>query len=41
MKELLGGEDAGGRKRAMGAMMGMRKLDVGGLREAYEGREGG
>jgi hypothetical protein len=37
MKDFLGGEDREGAKRAMNAMMGMVKLDVGKLREAYEG----
>jgi predicted 3-demethylubiquinone-9 3-methyltransferase (glyoxalase superfamily) len=37
MKDFLGGEDREGAKRAMNAMMGMVKLDIGKLREAYEG----
>ena len=35
---LLGGSDAGGRNRAMQAMMRMRKLDIAALQEAYDGR---
>jgi predicted 3-demethylubiquinone-9 3-methyltransferase (glyoxalase superfamily) len=33
----LGGSDAAGRRRAMQAMLGMVKLDIEGLRQAYEG----
>ena len=36
--ETLGGPDPEGRKRAMAAMLRMRKLDVGELQAAYEGR---
>jgi predicted 3-demethylubiquinone-9 3-methyltransferase (glyoxalase superfamily) len=36
--ETIGGSDAEGRKRAMAAMMQMRKLDVGTLVAAYEGK---
>ena len=34
----LGGPDAAGAQRAMQAMMGMVKLDIEGLRRAYEGK---
>jgi predicted 3-demethylubiquinone-9 3-methyltransferase (glyoxalase superfamily) len=34
----LGGSDAAGARRAMQAMMGMVKLDIEGLRRAYEGK---
>jgi predicted 3-demethylubiquinone-9 3-methyltransferase (glyoxalase superfamily) len=34
----LGGPDAAGAKRAMQAMMGMVKLDIEGLKRAYEGK---
>jgi predicted 3-demethylubiquinone-9 3-methyltransferase (glyoxalase superfamily) len=34
----LGGSDKAGAQRAMAAMMGMVKLDVDGLRRAYEGK---
>jgi predicted 3-demethylubiquinone-9 3-methyltransferase (glyoxalase superfamily) len=37
LKELLGGHDKEGVKRAMKAMMGMVKLDIAKLREAYDG----
>jgi predicted 3-demethylubiquinone-9 3-methyltransferase (glyoxalase superfamily) len=37
LKELLGGDDTKGAKRAMTAMMGMVKLDIAKLKEAYEG----
>jgi len=33
----LGGPDPAGAKRAMQAMLGMVKLDIEGLRKAYEG----
>jgi len=36
--DYLGGADAGGRERAMQAMLKMQKLDIEGLRAAYEGR---
>jgi predicted 3-demethylubiquinone-9 3-methyltransferase (glyoxalase superfamily) len=35
--ELLGGPDAAGRQRAMQAMLQMIKLDIAGLKRAYEG----
>jgi len=34
----LGGSDAAGARRAMAAMLGMVKLDIEGLRRAYEGK---
>ena len=34
----LGGTDAAGARRAMQAMLGMVKLDIEGLRRAYEGK---
>lgn len=37
MGELLQGADAAGAKRAMAAMLGMKKLDLGALRRAYAG----
>ncbi len=37
MGDYLGGADAAGAARAMEAMLQMRKLDIDGLREAYEG----
>ena len=37
LKEFLAGSDKEGAKRAMAAMMGMVKLDIAKLREAYEG----
>lgn len=37
MLDYLGGSDAAGRQRAMQAMMKMVKLDVAGLKKAYEG----
>lgn len=37
MGELLQGPDSAGAKRAMAAMLGMRKLDLGALRRAYAG----
>ena len=38
LPQLLGGPDAAGAKRAMQAMLGMTKLDIAGLRRAYEGK---
>jgi predicted 3-demethylubiquinone-9 3-methyltransferase (glyoxalase superfamily) len=38
LPKYLGGPDAAGAQRAMQAMMGMVKLDIEGLRRAYEGR---
>jgi predicted 3-demethylubiquinone-9 3-methyltransferase (glyoxalase superfamily) len=38
LPKYLGGPDAAGAQRAMQAMMGMIKLDIEGLRRAYEGR---
>src|SRR5437868_1045521 len=38
LPKYLGGPDAAGRQRAMQAMLGMIKLDVEGLRRAYEGQ---
>jgi predicted 3-demethylubiquinone-9 3-methyltransferase (glyoxalase superfamily) len=38
LMQYLGGPDAAGAKRAMQAMMGMVKLDIAGLKRAYEGR---
>ena len=37
LPKYLGGPDAAGRQRAMAAMLGMIKLDIEGLRRAYEG----
>ncbi len=37
LPQLLGGPDAAGAKRAMQAMLQMVKLDIAGLKEAYEG----
>lgn len=37
LREILSGEDGEGVNRAVGAMMKMKKLDVAGLRRAYEG----
>ncbi|MEV6550089.1 VOC family protein [Streptomyces sp. NPDC051597] len=37
LREILSGEDREGVNRALGAMMKMKKLDVAGLRRAYEG----
>jgi predicted 3-demethylubiquinone-9 3-methyltransferase (glyoxalase superfamily) len=37
LNEMLAGPDAEGAKRAMEAMLGMGKLDIAKLREAYEG----
>jgi predicted 3-demethylubiquinone-9 3-methyltransferase (glyoxalase superfamily) len=37
LKEVLGGPDGEGRKRAMAAMLAMKKLDIAELRKAYEG----
>jgi predicted 3-demethylubiquinone-9 3-methyltransferase (glyoxalase superfamily) len=38
LSKYLGGPDAAGRQRAMQAMLGMIKLDIEGLKRAYEGR---
>jgi len=38
LTKYLGGPDAAGAKRAMQAMLGMVKLDIEGLRQAYEGK---
>ena len=38
LTKYLGGPDAAGAKRAMQAMFGMVKLDIEGLRQAYEGK---
>jgi predicted 3-demethylubiquinone-9 3-methyltransferase (glyoxalase superfamily) len=38
LMKYLGGPDAAGAKRAMQAMLGMVKLDIEGLRQAYEGK---
>jgi predicted 3-demethylubiquinone-9 3-methyltransferase (glyoxalase superfamily) len=38
LPELLGGSDGTGAKRAMQAMLGMKKLDIAALRRAYEGQ---
>jgi predicted 3-demethylubiquinone-9 3-methyltransferase (glyoxalase superfamily) len=38
LPELLGGSDGAGAKRAMQAMLGMKKLDIAALRRAYEGK---
>lgn len=35
--QLLGGPDPEGARRAMQAMLGMRKLDIGALQKAYDG----
>jgi len=37
-RKYIGGSDKAGAQRAMAAMMGMVKLDVDGLRRAYEGK---
>jgi len=36
--QYLGGPDPAGAQRAMQAMMGMVKLDIAGLKRAYEGK---
>jgi predicted 3-demethylubiquinone-9 3-methyltransferase (glyoxalase superfamily) len=36
--QYLGGADPAGRQRAMQAMLGMIKLDIAGLKQAYEGK---
>jgi predicted 3-demethylubiquinone-9 3-methyltransferase (glyoxalase superfamily) len=36
--QYLGGADPAGRQRAMQAMLGMTKLDIAGLKQAYEGK---
>ena len=38
LTKYLGGSDAAGAQRAMQAMLGMIKLDIEGLRRAYEGK---
>jgi predicted 3-demethylubiquinone-9 3-methyltransferase (glyoxalase superfamily) len=38
LTKYIGGSDAAGAQRAMQAMLGMVKLDVDGLRKAYEGK---
>jgi len=38
LTKYLGGSDKAGAQRAMAAMMGMVKLDIDGLRRAYEGK---
>lgn len=38
LPELLGGSDRAGAQRAMQAMLGMTKLDIAKLRQAYEGK---
>ena len=38
LPKYLGGADAAGAQRAMQAMMGMTKLDIEGLKRAYEGK---
>jgi len=38
LPELLGGPDRAGAQRAMAAMMQMVKLDIAGLKRAYEDR---
>ncbi|SRR6266702_258169 len=38
LPKYLGGSDAAGAQRAMAAMLGMVKLDIEGLRRAYEGK---
>ncbi len=38
LPKYLGGPDPAGRRRAMQAMMGMVKLDIAGLKAAYEGK---
>jgi predicted 3-demethylubiquinone-9 3-methyltransferase (glyoxalase superfamily) len=38
LPELLGGPDRAGAQRAMQAMLQMVKLDIAGLKQAYEGR---
>ena len=38
LPELLGGPDRAGAQRAMAAMMQMVKLDIAGLKRAYEGK---
>lgn len=37
LPSLIGGSDADGSRRAMDAMLGMGKLDIGGLQQAYRG----
>ena len=38
LPELLAGSDPAGAKRAMEAMLAMKKLDIAALQAAYEGR---
>jgi predicted 3-demethylubiquinone-9 3-methyltransferase (glyoxalase superfamily) len=38
LPQYLGGPDQAGARRAMQAMLQMVKLDIGGLKRAYEGR---
>ena len=38
LKEYIGSSDAAGAQRAMQALLGMVKLDIEGLRKAYEGK---
>ena len=38
LMKYLGGSDTAGAQRAMQAMLGMIKLDIEGLRRAYEGK---
>ena len=38
LPQYLGGSDPAGRQRAMTAMLGMVKLDIAGLKRAYEGK---
>jgi predicted 3-demethylubiquinone-9 3-methyltransferase (glyoxalase superfamily) len=38
LMQYLGGPDAAGAQRAMAAMLGMVKLDIAGLKRAYEGK---
>ena len=38
LPKYLGGADAAGAQRAMQAMMGMVKLDIEGLKRAYQGK---
>jgi predicted 3-demethylubiquinone-9 3-methyltransferase (glyoxalase superfamily) len=38
LSEMLGDPDPARSQRVMQAMMGMRKIDIGGLRRAYDGR---
>jgi predicted 3-demethylubiquinone-9 3-methyltransferase (glyoxalase superfamily) len=38
MPDLLSGKDPAGTNRAMQAMMGMKKIDIQGLKDAYAGQ---